>query len=53
MSWSGCFKCLVLLNHLINQAYQLTPDEIALMWRTAPPQMPIAPPPLTLPPSKR
>jgi hypothetical protein len=32
------------LNHLINQAYQLTPDEIALMWRTAPPRMPIAPP---------
>ncbi|WP_072620418.1 Eco57I restriction-modification methylase domain-containing protein [Spirulina major] len=33
------------LNDLINQAYQLTPDEIALMWRTAPPRMPIAPPP--------
>jgi type I restriction-modification system DNA methylase subunit len=30
------------LNDLINQAYQLTPEEIELMWRTAPPRMPIA-----------
>ncbi|MFN7638499.1 MAG: Eco57I restriction-modification methylase domain-containing protein, partial [Pseudanabaena sp.] len=29
------------LSDLINQAYQLTPDEIELMWRTAPPRMPI------------
>ena len=29
------------LNDLINQAYQLTPAEIELMWRTAPPRMPI------------
>ena len=29
------------LSDLINQAYQLTPEEIALMWRTAPPRMPI------------
>lgn len=28
------------LSDLVNQAYQLTPDEIALMWRTAPPRMP-------------
>lgn len=32
------------LNHLINQAYQLTPQEIALLWQTAPPRMPITPP---------
>ncbi len=30
------------LSDLINQAYQLTPEEIELMWRTAPPRMPIA-----------
>ena len=30
------------LSDLINQAYQLTPTEIELMWRTAPPRMPIA-----------
>ena len=29
------------LSDLVNQAYQLTPEEIALMWRTAPPRMPI------------
>lgn len=29
------------LNDLINQAYQLTPEEIELMWKTAPPRMPI------------
>jgi len=32
------------LSDLINQAYQLTPAEIELMWRTAPPRMPIAKP---------
>ncbi|MEA5420155.1 TaqI-like C-terminal specificity domain-containing protein [Spirulina sp. CCNP1310] len=32
------------LNDLINQAYQLTPQEIALLWQTAPPRMPITPP---------
>ena len=26
---------------LVNQAYALTPAEIALMWQTAPPRMPI------------
>jgi type I restriction-modification system DNA methylase subunit len=30
------------LSNLINQAYQLTPEEIELMWRTAPPRMPIS-----------
>ena len=25
---------------LVNEAYGLTPDEVALMWETAPPRMP-------------
>ena len=29
---------------LVNAAYGLTPDEVALMWRTAPPRMPGDPP---------
>jgi hypothetical protein len=29
------------LSDLINQAYALTRAEIALMWQTAPPRMPI------------
>ena len=29
------------LSDLVNQAYALTPVEIALMWQTAPPRMPI------------
>jgi hypothetical protein len=32
------------LSDLVNQAYQLTPEEIELLWKTAPPRMPIAPP---------
>jgi hypothetical protein len=28
---------------LVNQAYALSPAEIALMWQTAPPRMPIPP----------
>jgi hypothetical protein len=32
------------LSHVINAAYRLTPEEEALMWRTAPPRMPISPP---------
>ena len=32
------------LSDLVNQAYALTPAEIALMWQTAPPRMPIAAP---------
>jgi hypothetical protein len=32
------------LGDLVNQAYALTPTEIALMWQTAPPRMPIPPP---------
>ncbi len=29
------------LSDLVNAAYGLTPDEVALMWRTAPPRMPL------------
>jgi len=29
------------LSDLVNQAYGLTPEEVALMWETAPPRMPI------------
>lgn len=32
------------LSALVNAAYGLTSEEVALMWRTAPPRMPIAPP---------
>ncbi|MEG4516563.1 MULTISPECIES: Eco57I restriction-modification methylase domain-containing protein [unclassified Microcoleus] len=32
------------LSDLVNQAYGLTPEEIDLMWKTAPPRMPIARP---------
>ena len=32
------------LSDLVNQAYALTPADIALMWQTAPPRMPIPPP---------
>ncbi len=31
------------VSDLVNEAYGLTPEEIDLMWRTAPPRMPIAP----------
>ncbi|MEO8426620.1 MAG: hypothetical protein ABI651_05855 [Verrucomicrobiota bacterium] len=34
------------LSDLVNQAYGLTPEEINLMWKTAPPRMPIPTPPL-------
>ncbi|NBC32933.1 MAG: hypothetical protein GVY13_09690, partial [Alphaproteobacteria bacterium] len=33
------------LSRLVEEAYGLTEEERALMWRTAPPRMPIAPPP--------
>jgi hypothetical protein len=32
------------VNDLVNEAYGLTPDEIRLMWETAPPRMPVRPP---------
>jgi hypothetical protein len=37
------FKLDRALNDLVNQAYGLTPAETALMWKTAPPRMPIPP----------
>jgi hypothetical protein len=36
------------LSDLVNQAYALTPAEIALMWQTAPPRMPVPPPATSL-----
>jgi hypothetical protein len=36
------------LSDLINQAYGLTTVEIELLWKTAPPRMPM-PPPATAP----
>ena len=38
------FKLERTLSDLVNQAYGLTPAEIDLMWKTAPPRMPIPPP---------
>jgi hypothetical protein len=32
------------LSDLVNQAYGLTPAEIELLWKAAPPRMPIQPP---------
>jgi hypothetical protein len=32
------------ISDLVNAAYGLTPDEIALLWATAPPRMPISAP---------
>jgi hypothetical protein len=32
------------LSDLVNEAYGLTPDEVRLMWDTAPPRMPQAEP---------
>jgi hypothetical protein len=32
------------LSDLVNQAYALTPAEIELLWKTAPPRMPVPPP---------
>jgi hypothetical protein len=31
------------LSNLVNEAYGLAPDEVDLMWRTAPPRMPFTP----------
>jgi hypothetical protein len=31
------------LSDLVNTVYGLTPDEVALMWKTAPPRMPFTP----------
>ena len=32
------------VSDLVNEAYGLTPEEVALMWQTAPPRMPVAKP---------
>ncbi len=32
------------LSDLVNEAYGLTPGEVALMWQTAPPRMPLTAP---------
>ena len=32
------------LSDVVNEAYSLTPEEVALMWETAPPRMPVARP---------
>ncbi len=32
------------ISDLVNQAYGLTPEEIDLMWKTAPPRMPFSRP---------
>ena len=32
------------ISDLVNEAYGLTPDEVALMWKTAPPRMPVPKP---------
>lgn len=39
------------LSDIVNRAYGLTPEDIALMWRTAPPRMPLASPMPTEPSS--
>jgi hypothetical protein len=31
------------LSDIVNAAYGLTPEEVALMWRTAPPRLPLNP----------
>jgi hypothetical protein len=31
------------LSDLVNEAYGLTPEEVALLWETAPPRMPFTP----------
>jgi hypothetical protein len=36
-----------LLSDIVNRAYGLTRDDVALMWRTAPPRMPLPPPACT------
>jgi hypothetical protein len=31
------------VSDLVNEAYGLTPEEVQLMWETAPPRMPLVP----------
>jgi hypothetical protein len=37
------FTLELTLSNLVNEAYGLTPDEVQLMWETAPPRMPFTP----------
>ena len=37
------------LSDLVNAAYDLTPEDVALLWSTAPPRMPLAPATSTIP----
>jgi hypothetical protein len=32
------------VSDLVNEAYGLTPEEVGLMWETAPPRMPVTRP---------
>jgi hypothetical protein len=32
------------VSDLVNEAFGLTPDDVRLMWETAPPRMPLGPP---------
>jgi len=41
---AGTLKLEGMLSDLVNEAYDLTPAEIDLMWKTAPPRTPIPPP---------
>ncbi len=43
---AGMLKLERALSDVVNQAYGMVPEEIALMWQTAPPRMPIPPPAL-------
>ncbi len=35
------------VSDLVNAAYRLSAEEVALVWKSAPPRMPVAPPPAT------
>jgi hypothetical protein len=50
--FSGALKLERALSDLVNQAYGMTPEEIALTWQTAPPPMliPSARAMITVPP---
>jgi hypothetical protein len=44
LGWIVGLKLERTLRDLVHQAYALTPAEIDLMWKTAPPRMPIPAP---------
>jgi hypothetical protein len=43
----GARQLEVRVAELVNRAYGLMPDEVALMWKTAPPRMPGTPTAMT------